>query len=68
MKGAGGRILTEYSVCALGCGVVYWWSIGSPLDNAGTHSNRLNDDDIDHFGDDDLFMMLKMMIFVGNGS
>ena len=26
----GGRILTEYSVCALSYGVVYWSSIGSP--------------------------------------
>ena len=30
---------------ALRFGVVYWWSIGSRLDNARTHSNHQNDDD-----------------------
>ena len=39
------KILTEYSVRALRFGVVYWWSIGSRLDNARTHSNHQNDDD-----------------------
>ena len=43
--GEGVEILTEYSVRALRFGVVYWWSIGSRLDNARTHSNHQNDDD-----------------------